>query len=78
MIGRFFPQVIQEAFYLFMKSSYCIGDFYLFQSHSTFQAHWVGECQLPWEERKLHLHLLLTEPDDETILDGMDALSTQS
>ena len=47
-----------------------------FQSHSNHEAHWVGECKLPWSEQKMYLQVLLTEPDEETLLDGMDDLAT--
>jgi len=45
-------------------------------SHSNNEAHWSGECGLPWDQQKLHMQLLFTDASEETILDGMDSLTT--
>ncbi len=47
-----------------------------FQSHSQNEAHWEGECGLPWEQRQAFMLQTLTDPDEEAILDGMMDLNT--
>lgn len=48
------------------------------KSHSHNEAHWDGECALPREQREAYMLRVLTDPDEEAILDGMMDLNTGS
>ena len=48
------------------------------QSHSHNDAHWDGECGLPPDQRAAYMLQVLTDPDEEAILDGMMDLNTGS
>jgi len=48
-------------------------------SHSNHEAHWEGDCGLPWEQQRLHLQLILTKDltDENAILEAMQGLTTR-
>jgi len=47
-------------------------------SHSNHEAHWEGNCGLPWDQQRLHLQLILTEDaGEEAILEAMQTLTTR-
>lgn len=48
------------------------------QSRSNLEAHWDGECLLPWEEKQgFLLQLMMKDATEEDIFDGMEDLSAQ-
>ena len=49
------------------------------QSHSQSEAHWDGDCGLPWSQREGYMMQVLMEDNnvsDEEVLQGLGDLST--